>query len=350
MTGGAGFIGSALVRHLVLATSHSVVTLDRMTYAGNVESLAEAADHPRHRLIEGDVTDEALVGALFAQHQPDVVMHLAAESHVDRSIDGPGEFVRTNVVGTLTMLQAATEYWKRLEGERRARFRFLQISTDEVFGSLGSEGRFTEESPHRPNSPYAASKAGADHLVRAWHHTYGLPTLTSNCSNNFGPYQFPEKLIPLVILNGLEGKPLPVYGTGSNVRDWLYVDDHVSALLAILERGQPGETYCVGGGYECTNLDVVHAVCGLLDELAPDAAGRRHSRLITMVSDRPGHDQRYAIDASRAASELGWSPHETFATALRRTVAWYLAHQATWCARVTSGVYRRERLGLGETA
>ena len=346
VTGGAGFIGSEVVRTLMADAGTMVVTLDRLTYAGNVQSLAPVMPDARHHFVEGDVADAALVRSLFAEWSFDAVMHLAAESHVDRSIDGPAEFVRTNVVGTLTMLEASTRHWRSLGAERRHAFRFLQISTDEVFGSLGETGFFSEGSAHRPNSPYAASKASADHLVRAWFHTYGLPTLTSNCSNNYGPYQFPEKLIPLMILNGLEGKPLPVYGSGTNVRDWLYVSDHVAALRAILTRGAPGETYCIGGGHECSNLDVVHAVCALLDELAPDAAGP-HARLITRVADRPGHDLRYAIDATRARRELGWAPTQSFASGLRRTVEWYLAEASGWCAEVTSGRYRRERLGLG---
>lgn len=347
VTGGAGFIGSALVRKLVRETDHVIVNVDKLTYAGNLESLAEIDASPRYRFERADVGDAARMRALFAEYRPDVVMHLAAESHVDRSIDGPAAFVETNVVGTFVLLQEALRYWR--EHLRRSDgFRFLHVSTDEVFGSLGPEGYFTETTPYAPNSPYSASKASSDHLVRAWHHTYGLPAVTTNCSNNYGPYQFPEKLVPLVIQRALAGQPLPVYGRGEHVRDWLYVDDHADALVAAWERGRLGATYNVGGHNEVRNLDVVHALCALLDEMAPDPVGS-YARLITFVADRPGHDARYAIDASKAERELGWTPRETFATGLRKTVAWYLEHRG-WCERVLSGAYRTERLGLGAVA
>ena len=343
VTGGAGFIGSALVRKLVRETDHTVVNVDKLTYAGNLESLGEVEASPRYHFEQADIADAARVRALFARYRPAGVLHLAAESHVDRSIDGPGEFVQTNVVGTFTLLQESLRHWREAFAGGDG-FRFLHVSTDEVFGSLGAAGYFTEETPYAPNSPYSASKAASDHLVRAWHHTYGLPAVTTNCSNNYGPYQFPEKLIPLVIQRALAGEPLPVYGRGENVRDWLYVDDHADALVAAFERGRAGETYNVGGHNEQRNLDVVHALCALLDELAPDPAGP-HARLITFVTDRPGHDARYAIDASKTARELGWAPKETFESGLRKTVAWYLANRR-WCERVLSGAYRTERLGL----
>jgi len=358
VTGGAGFIGSALVRRLVATTGHRVVTVDKLTYAGNLDSLAPVAGHPRHAFERVDVADRGAVRALFERYRPAGVLHLAAESHVDRSIDGPDDFVRTNVVGTFTLLEEARRHWLALEGAERAAFRFLHVSTDEVFGSLGPTGHFTEETPYAPNSPYSASKAGSDHLVRAWHHTYGLPVVTTNCSNNYGPYQFPEKLVPLMILNALEGKPLPVYGRGDNVRDWLHVDDHAEALALAFERGAPGETYCVGGHDERTNLDVVRAICAAVDDLAPDAVGPRE-RLITFVQDRPGHDLRYAIDASKIERELGWRPRRTFGAGLRETVRWYLENR-TWWERVRSGAYRvdggdaggygGERLGVAGAA
>jgi dTDP-glucose 4,6-dehydratase len=343
VTGGAGFIGSALVRKLVRDTEHTVVNVDKLTYAGNLESLAEVAASPQYRFEHADVADAPRMRALLATYRPAGILHLAAESHVDRSIDGPGEFVHTNVTGTFTLLQESLRYWRETLGRARD-FRFLHVSTDEVYGSLGAEGRFREDTPYAPNSPYSATKAASDHLVRAWHHTYGLPTITTNCSNNYGPYQFPEKLIPLVLQRARAGRPLPVYGRGENVRDWLFVDDHADALWAAFGRGEPGATYNVGGHNEQRNIDVVHALCALLDELAPDPAGP-HARLITYVADRPGHDARYAIDASKAARELGWTPRETFASGLRKTVAWYLAH-GEWCERVLSGAYRTERLGL----
>jgi dTDP-glucose 4,6-dehydratase len=345
VTGGAGFIGSALVRHLLSATDHRVVNVDKLTYAGNLESLAPVLPNERYWFEQVDICDGAEVARLFAEHRPDAVMHLAAESHVDRSIQGSAEFVRTNVNGTFTLLEAARAYWAGLQGEARERFRFLHVSTDEVFGSLGAEGKFSETSPYQPNSPYSASKAASDHLARAWFHTYGFPVLVTNCSNNYGPYQFPEKLIPVVILNALAGRPIPVYGRGDNVRDWLFVDDHVTALLAVLDGGRLGETYNVGGDSEQTNLEVVRAICGLLDELAPDAALGRHDSLITFVTDRPGHDQRYAIDAGKIAGELGWRPAETFESGLRRTVEWYLENRG-WCQRVMDGSYQLQRLGL----
>jgi dTDP-glucose 4,6-dehydratase len=345
VTGGAGFIGSALVRELVGRRGARVVVVDRLTYAGNLDSLEPVAGSPGYAFEQVDVCDAGELRRVFREHRPAAVMHLAAESHVDRSIDGPGDFVRTNLVGTYTLLEEARRHWQSLEGEARARFRFLHVSTDEVFGSLGPEGFFREDTPYRPNSPYSASKAGSDHLARAWHHTYGLPVLVTNCSNNYGPYQFPEKLIPLMVLSALAGRALPVYGRGENVRDWLYVDDHVEALLAVLERGRVGETYAVGGGCERRNLDVVRAVCRALDALRPDPQGPRE-RLIRFVEDRPGHDLRYAIDASKITAELGWRPRQSFETGLRRTVEWYLENQG-WCGRVLSGEYRMERLGAG---
>jgi dTDP-glucose 4,6-dehydratase len=345
VTGGAGFIGSALVRQLISESDARVVTIDSLTYAGNLDSLAEAREHPRHRFEQADIGDWTTMRRLFAQYAPEVVFHLAAESHVDRSIDDPGVFVRTNVLGTCALLHEATRYRAAREPREAAAFRFVHVSTDEVFGSLGAEGAFTETSPYAPNSPYAASKAGSDHLARAWFHTYGLPVIITNCSNNYGPYQFPEKLIPLMILKAIRGEALPVYGSGANVRDWLYVDDHARALRLVAERGAPGETYNVGGGNERRNIDVVRAVCALVDELRPDPAGA-HDRLITFVPDRPGHDLRYAIDASRIRRELGWEPSSAFTTGLRRTVSWYLDNRG-WVERVASGEYRGERLGVG---
>ena len=346
VTGGAGFIGSAVVRHIIRETDHRVLVVDKLTYAGNLDSLAPVSDDARYAFLRADVADAPKMREAFESFQPDAVMHLAAESHVDRSIDGPGDFIHTNVVGTFALLQAALGYWRSLPEARRPAFRFHHISTDEVFGSLGRDGFFHEDTAYAPNSPYAASKAASDHLVRAWHHTFGLPVVMSNCSNNYGPYHFPEKLIPLTILNGLEGKPLPVYGTGENVRDWLYVEDHVDALLLVAEQGLPGRSYNVGGNNEWTNLDVVKAVCALLDELAPNPAIGKHERLISFVHDRPGHDLRYAIDASRIKRELGWRPRDTMTTGLRKTVQWYLDNRPWW-ERIRSGVYRGERLGVG---
>src|SRR3712207_6520457 len=351
VTGGAGFIGSALVRKLIRETAYRVVNLDKLTYAGNLESVEPVCGDPRYHFVRADVCDAAQMRALFEELRPDGVIHLAAESHVDRSIDGPADFIQTNVVGTFVLLQEALRHCRSLAHDDRAaaaRFRFVHVSTDEVFGSLGAEGLFTEETPYRPNSPYSASKAGADHLARAWFHTYGLPVVTTNCSNNYGPYQFPEKLVPLMILNAVAGKALPVYGRGENVRDWLYVDDHADALIRAFERGVPGETYNVGGNSERRNIDVVRAICTLVDELAPDARVGARASLVRFVADRPGHDARYAIDASKIERELGWRPRETFESGLRKTVEWYLANQA-WCQRVQSGAYRGERLGLGET-
>ena len=343
VTGGTGFIGSAVVRQLVTETGTTVINLDKLTYAANPASLADLAGNPRYVFEQADICDGAALARIFAEHQPDGVMHLAAESHVDRSIDGPGAFMDTNIIGTYRLLEAARGHWLKLEGEARAGFRFLHISTDEVFGSLGPEGFFTETTPYQPHSPYSASKASSDHLVRAWHDTYGLPVLLTNCSNNYGPRQFPEKLIPLMILKGLAGQPLPVYGKGANIRDWLYVEDHARALRLVLERGVVGESYNVGGNCERTNLSVVHTLCALLDELNP--AGTPHNRLITYVADRPGHDLRYAIDASKIDRELGWRPQETFETGLRKTVEWYLGSRAWWQA-IADGSYQGERLGL----
>jgi len=348
VTGGAGFIGSAVVRMLV-GRGADVVNVDKLTYAGNLDSVAEVATAKNYRFEQVDICDAAEVRRLFDTYSPDAVLHLAAESHVDRSIDGPGEFIRTNVVGTYTLLEEARRYWSGLGAGDKERFRFLHVSTDEVFGSLGAEGRFNEQTPYAPNSPYSASKASSDHLVRAWHHTYGLPVLTTNCSNNYGPYQFPEKLIPLMILNALEGKPLPVYGKGENVRDWLFVEDHAEAILTVLEKGRVGETYCIGGNSERRNIDVVRLICSIMDELVPDPTIGPRESLIRFVEDRPGHDLRYAIDASKIKRELGWQPRETFETGLRKTVAWYLENR-TWWERVRSGAYRGERLGLGRQA
>jgi len=345
VTGGAGFIGSAVVRKLVRDTPHDVLVVDALTYAGNLDSLEPVANNPRYRFLQADIRDQGAMDAAMTSFRPDVIMHLAAESHVDRSIDGPAEFLSTNVTGTFTLLQAALGYWRNLDEAGREAFRFHHISTDEVFGSLGADGFFHEETPYQPNSPYSASKAASDHFVRAWRHTYGLPTVMTNCSNNYGPYHFPEKLIPLMIINALEGKPLPVYGKGDNVRDWLYVDDHAGALIEVATRGRVGESYNIGGWNERKNIDVVRAICTLLDELAPDSAGGSRERLISWVADRPGHDQRYAIDASKIERELGWKPKETFESGLRKTVEWYLANQQWW-DRVRSGGYRGERLGL----
>jgi dTDP-glucose 4,6-dehydratase len=345
VTGGAGFIGSAFVRHALAATDHHVHVVDKLTYAGNLDSLAPIKDHPRFKFVRADIADAAKMRGVLADFQPDVILHLAAESHVDRSIDGPAEFVATNIVGTFVLLQQALGYWRTLPSGKAAHFRFHHVSTDEVFGSLDADGLFNEDSPYRPNSPYSASKAASDHLVRAWHHTYGLPVVISNCSNNFGPCHFPEKLIPLTIVNALEGKPLPVYGKGENVRDWLYVEDHARALLLIAERGRIGHGYNVGADCERSNIAVVRAICALMDELAPDSIGPRQ-RLITFVTDRPGHDLRYAIDARKIRQDLGWAPQETFETGLRKTVEWYLINRAWW-ERIRSNVYRGERLGAG---
>ena len=345
VTGGAGFIGSAVVRQLVAETGAEVCTVDALTYAGNLASLGPARQSNRHHFQRADICDAPAMAALFVEFRPDAVMHLAAESHVDRSIDGPADFIRTNVVGTFTLLDAATAYWRGLEAEAKAAFRFHHISTDEVFGSLGTEGQFDEATAYDPRSPYSASKAASDHLVRAWHHTHGLPVVLTNCSNNYGPYHFPEKLIPLVILKALAGEPLPVYGDGSNVRDWLHVEDHARALRLVVDQGAPGETYCVGGNAERTNLQVVHAICHELDRQTPRADGASYRDQISFVTDRPGHDFRYAINASKIRDELGWEPQESFASGIAATVAWYLANEDWWRA-VQSGAYQGERLGL----
>lgn len=344
VTGGAGFIGSAVVR-LLVDKGLRVVTLDKLTYAGNLASLKAVEGAANHRFVQGDIGDSALVLALLREEQVDGIMHLAAESHVDRSIDGPGAFVETNVVGTFRLLSAALDYWRGLEGEKRSGFRFHHISTDEVFGDLPFDsGIFTEETPYAPSSPYSASKAASDHFVRAWHETYGLPVLLSNCSNNYGPYHFPEKLIPLVILNAMEGKPLPVYGKGENVRDWLFVEDHARALHRILTAGTVGESYNVGGNQERTNLQVVEAICDALDRRMPLEDGRSRRSLITFVTDRPGHDRRYAIDASKIKHALGWEPEEDFESGLQKTVDWYL-NNSWWWEPIRSGTYSGERLG-----
>ena len=347
VTGGAGFIGSALVRHLIGNTEHEVLNLDKLTYAGNLESLQSIANNTRYEFVQADIADAATVSAVLERFQPDAIMHLAAESHVDRSIDGPAAFIQTNIVGTYALLEATRAWWSRLPAEQRRAFRFHHISTDEVYGDLhDANDLFHETTPYAPSSPYSASKAASDHLVRAWHRTYGLPVLITNCSNNYGPYHFPEKLIPLMILNALAGKPLPVYGNGQQVRDWLFVEDHARALLEVVSRGEVGETYNIGGHNEQKNLDVVHAICALLDELAPQhpEGVARYADLITYVQDRPGHDLRYAIDASKIERELGWVPHETFATGLRKTVQWYLDN-LQWCRHVQDGSYQGERLG-----
>jgi dTDP-glucose 4,6-dehydratase len=345
ITGGAGFIGSALIRQLLTETNFQVLNIDKLTYAGNLESLPEAQANPNYQFLQADICDSEAMNNAFEQFKPDAVMHLAAESHVDRSIDGPGEFIQTNVVGTYTLLEASRKYWVTLSEEAKKAFRFHHISTDEVYGTLGETGFFTEETAYQPNSPYSASKAGSDHLVRAWLHTYGMPTLITNCSNNYGPYQFPEKLIPLMINNALEGKPLPIYGKGDNIRDWLFVDDHARALRTVLETGVVGEVYNIGGFNEHTNIDVVHTLCEILDELLPESANVPHKNLIEFVTDRPGHDQRYAIDATKIEKELGWTPDETFKTGIRKTVEWYLNNRQ-WCENVLDGSYQKQRLGL----
>lgn len=349
VTGGAGFIGSAVVRHIIQDTPYQVVNLDKLTYAGNLESLNSVSDSPRYQFEQADICDRSAMERIFAQYRPDVVMHLAAESHVDRSIDGPAAFIETNIIGTYTLLEAARNYWNALEPQAKAAFRFHHISTDEVYGDLeGPDSLFTETTPYAPSSPYSASKASSDHLVRAWRRTYGLPTLITNCSNNYGPFHFPEKLIPLIILNALAGKPLPVYGKGEQIRDWLYVEDHARALVKVATEGALGETYNIGGHNERKNIDVVHTLCDLLEELVPNKpAGVAYYRdLITYVADRPGHDLRYAIDASKIAHDLGWVPQETFESGIRKTVIWYLENE-TWWRRVQDGSYAGERLGLG---
>ena len=349
VTGGAGFIGSAVCRLLVGELGASVLNVDKLTYAANPSSLRPIENNPRYAFRQADVCDRAAISALLRDFAPDAVLHLAAESHVDRSIDGPAAFVKTNVEGTYALLEAALDYWRGLPTQRAAGFRFHHVSTDEVFGSLGKRGRFTETTRYRPNSPYSASKAAADHLVRAWRETYGLPTVTSNCSNNYGPYHFPEKLIPLAILKCLHGEPIPVYGKGENVRDWLYVEDHARALYAVLTGAAPGASYNIGGDAERANLDVVRAICTLLDEMLPGSPHRPHERLIEFVADRPGHDRRYAMDASKIARDLGWRPRESLASGLRKTVAWYLENRWWWEA-IWSQRYRGERLGIAAAA
>ncbi len=353
VTGGAGFIGSAVIRHLIREDAAAVVNVDKLTYAATPEALEEAGESPDYAFAKVDICDGSALREIFAVHRPDAVMHLAAESHVDRSIDDAADFIQTNVVGTYRLLETATAYWRELEGAAQSAFRFHHISTDEVFGALGAEGYFTEETPYRPNSPYSASKASSDFFVRAWHQTHGLPVVTSNCSNNYGLYQFPEKLIPLMIINALTEKPLPVYGKGDNVRDWLHVEDHARALVAVLTQGRVGETYNVGGDSEMRNIDVVHMICDLVDELAPRAGtveggGGSRRDLIAYVTDRPGHDLRYAVDASKIKRELGWAPQESFASGLRKTVAWYLEHQ-DWWRGILERRYAGERLGLSKT-
>lgn len=340
VTGGAGFIGSNFILQRMRESTSYIVNLDKLTYAGNLQNLRSITDSNRYEFVRGDIGDRGLVRQLLEKHQPRAVVHFAAESHVDRSIRGPDDFIRTNVDGTFALLEEVRARWTQLDVEERSQFRFLHVSTDEVYGSLGADDPpFSETTPYAPNSPYAASKASSDHLVRAYHHTYGLPTLTTNCSNNYGPFQFPEKLIPLMILNARDGKPLPVYGDGKNVRDWLYVEDHCTAIAAVLRSGQPGETYNVGGWNEKPNIEIVHAICDLVDELAP-RAGQSRRDLITYVKDRPGHDRRYAMDARKIERELGWKPQETFDTGIRKTVCWYLEND-TWVRDVTSGSYRQ---------
>lgn len=337
VTGGAGFIGSAIIRFLIKETDYMVINLDALTYAGNIGTVSKIAKSQRYRFVHGDIRDRELLEKVFREHRPDAVMHLAAESHVDRSIADPSAFIETNIIGTYNLLEVARTYWKELPDSERNKFRFHHVSTDEVYGSLGSEGAFTESSPYMPNSPYSASKASADHLVRAWHHTYGLPVVTSNCSNNYGPYQLPEKLIPFMVLNAVNGKPLPVYGTGDNSRDWLYVEDHVHALLLVMEHGRIGETYNIGGLTEKSNIEVVQSICAILDLIQPDTEGP-YERLITFVKDRPGHDLRYAINASKIETELGWRPKESFETGLEKTVRWYLENPA-WVKCIQTGNY-----------
>ncbi len=350
ITGGAGFIGSNFVRQCLAAEEDlRIINLDKLTYAGNMESLSTFADCQNYIFIHGDIRERSLSKKLLLEYNPDAIINFAAESHVDRSIDGPADFIQTNTVGTFELLEAARFYWDKLDTDKRQDFRFLHVSTDEVYGSLGDEGYFTEETSYMPSSPYSASKAASDHLVRAWHHTYGLPVLITNCSNNYGPYQFPEKLIPLMILKALAGEPLPVYGDGQNVRDWLYVEDHCRAIRTVLEKGSPGQTYNIGGHCEKTNLEVVKTICAILDQLVPDSPVLPHAALITYVKDRPGHDRRYAIDAGKIRRELGWMPQETFETGLHKTINWYLENRHWW-QRVLDGSYRGERLGLVSNA
>lgn len=353
ITGGAGFIGSAVIRHVINESDDQVVNVDKLTYAGNLDSLEAIANDPRYAFEQVDICDKTELERVFSEYQPDAVMHLAAESHVDRSIDGPAAFIETNILGTYTLLEVARHYWQNLEEDRRAAFRFHHISTDEVYGDLeGPEGLFTEQTPYSPSSPYSASKASSDHLVRAWYRTYGFPVVITNCSNNYGPYHFPEKLIPLVILNALEGKALPLYGKGEQIRDWLFVEDHAKALYTVVSEGKIGETYNIGGHNEKRNIEVVHTICDLLQELVPlkEDSGITHYReLITFVSDRPGHDLRYAIDASKIEKTLGWRPQETFESGIRKTVKWYFDN-LEWCQRVQDGSYQRQRLGIASEA
>ena len=346
ITGGAGFIGSAVIRHIVQNTSNHVLNIDKLTYAGNLESLKEIEQHPNYQFEQVDICDTERITAVIAAFQPDSIMHLAAESHVDRSIDGPAAFIQTNIVGTYTLLEAARKYWMSLQLEAQQNFRFHHISTDEVYGDLeGTTKLFTETTSYAPSSPYSASKASSDHLVRAWYRTYGLPVIVTNCSNNYGPYHFPEKLIPLVILNALDAKPLPVYGNGQQIRDWLFVEDHARALYKVVTEGVVGETYNIGGHNEKQNIEVVTTICNILDELKPQACGQSYKSLITFVKDRPGHDLRYAIDATKIKNQLDWTPAETFETGIRKTVEWYL-NNLDWCRRVQDGSYQRERLGV----
>ncbi|MEY0151525.1 dTDP-glucose 4,6-dehydratase [Providencia rettgeri] len=347
ITGGAGFIGSAVVRHIINNTNDAIINVDKLTYAGNLESLNSICENNRYTFIQADICDAQAITDIFKQHQPDAIMHLAAESHVDRSIDGPSEFIQTNIIGTYTLLESARQYWNQLPANKKAAFRFHHISTDEVYGDLESTtDLFTETTPYAPSSPYSASKASSDHLVRAWQRTYGLPTIVTNCSNNYGPFHYPEKLIPLIILNALEGKPLPVYGNGQQIRDWLYVEDHAKALYKVVTEGEIGETYNIGGHNEKANIDVVKTICSILEELAPNKPNNigHYSDLITYVTDRPGHDLRYAIDATKIKNELNWIPEETFETGLRKTVEWYLKN-LEWCESVQNNKYNRERLG-----
>jgi len=346
VTGGAGFIGCNFILSLLPAENITVINYDKLTYAGNLESLASISAHPGYFFEQGDICDQSQVAELLSARHPDGIINFAAESHVDRSIDGPAPFIQTNINGTFELLEAARKYWGTLNGDKKAAFRFLHVSTDEVFGSLGEEGYFSEETPYAPNSPYAASKASSDHLVRSYNRTYGFPVLTTNCSNNYGPYQFPEKLVPLIIHNALAGKPLPIYGDGKQVRDWLYVEDHCRAIRTVLEKGATGEVYTIGGSNEKTNLEMVHTLCDLLDEMAPQSSEKSYKSLITFVNDRPGHDRRYAIDSEKIQRQLGWTPEETFETGLKKTIRWYLDNQ-TWVSRVMSGAYRGEWLGLG---
>lgn len=346
VTGGAGFIGSAVIRYLIGNTDHTVLNLDKLTYAGNLESLKVVQDDPRYSFVQADICDFDKVKEIFESFQPDAIMHLAAESHVDRSIDGPGEFIKTNILGTYNLLDISRQYYEGLSGEKKASFRFQHISTDEVYGSLGKTGLFTEETSYDPRSPYSSSKASSDHLVMAWYHTYGLPVLMTNCSNNYGPYHFPEKLIPLIILNALDGSQLPVYGKGDNVRDWLFVDDHAAALCDVLEKGLPGQSYNVGGNSEKKNIEVVHTICDILDELRKKEDGTSYRDQITFVTDRPGHDKRYAIDATKIKNELGWQPTESFETGIKKTVQWYLEND-WWWKPIRENKYKGQRLGHG---